>query len=90
MVCFKQQCKILCLSYNIFITVMVSSVGKLLSVQIAVLTEPAQYSTYAHAIKVTVDGPREPRSEIGVCLTCIHALPCCYGVTVHVYICIYM
>ncbi len=37
--------------------------GKMLSVQITVLTEPAQYSTYAHAIKVTVDGPREPRSE---------------------------
>lgn len=48
---------------------LVSSVGKLLSVQIAVLTEPAQYSTYAHAIKVTVDGPREPRSEFCFCLT---------------------
>jgi len=35
----------------------------MLSVQITVLTEPAQYSTYAHAIKVTVDGPREPRSK---------------------------
>lgn len=38
--------------------------GKMLSVQIAVMTEPSQYSTYAHAIKVTVDGPREPRSKL--------------------------
>ncbi|XP_064405445.1 runt-related transcription factor 3-like isoform X2 [Halichondria panicea] len=35
--------------------------GKMLTVHITVLTEPAQYATYSHAIKVTVDGPREPR-----------------------------
>ncbi|KAL5457631.1 hypothetical protein EMCRGX_G034912 [Ephydatia muelleri] len=35
--------------------------GKMLTVTITVLTSPAQYATYAHAIKVTVDGPREPR-----------------------------
>lgn len=35
----------------------------MLTVHITVLTEPAQYATYNHAIKVTVDGPREPRRE---------------------------
>ena len=35
--------------------------GKMLTVTITVLTEPLQYATYSHAIKVTVDGPREPR-----------------------------
>lgn len=33
----------------------------MLTVTITVLTEPLQYATYSHAIKVTVDGPREPR-----------------------------
>lgn len=35
----------------------------MLTVHIVVLTELAQYATYSHAIKVTVDGPREPRSK---------------------------
>ena len=38
-------------------------IGKTLTVTITILTEPVQYATYTHAIKVTVDGPREPRSE---------------------------
>ena len=38
-------------------------IGKLLSVVILVATEPAQYAAYTHAIKVTVDGPREPRRK---------------------------
>ena len=40
--------------------------GKMLTVTITVLTSPAQYATYAHAIKVTVDGPREPRSKLSL------------------------
>ena len=39
------------------------SPGKMLSVVIVVATEPAQYAAYNHAIKVTVDGPREPRRK---------------------------
>ena len=35
----------------------------MLTVHITIITEPVQYATYSHAIKVTVDGPREPRSE---------------------------
>lgn len=35
----------------------------MLTVTITVLTEPLQYATYSHAIKVTVDGPREPRRK---------------------------
>ena len=27
------------------------------------VTEPVQYAGYTHAIKVTVDGPREPRRK---------------------------
>jgi hypothetical protein len=33
----------------------------MLTVTITIVTEPVQYATYSHAIKVTVDGPREPR-----------------------------
>ena len=40
----------------------------MLTVTITVLTEPLQYATYSHAIKVTVDGPREPRR---MCIYCI-------------------
>lgn len=39
------------------------SLGKMLTVTITILTDPVQYATYSHAIKVTVDGPREPRSK---------------------------
>ena len=37
--------------------------GKMLTVTITIVTEPVQYATYSHAIKVTVDGPREPRRK---------------------------
>lgn len=37
--------------------------GKMLTVSITVATEPPQTATYSHAIKVTVDGPREPRRK---------------------------
>ena len=43
--------------------------GKMLTVMITILTDPAQYATYSHAIKVTVDGPREPRSKGEPCLS---------------------
>lgn len=37
--------------------------GKSFSLTITVSTNPPQVGTYAKAIKVTVDGPREPRSK---------------------------
>lgn len=39
-------------------------VGKSFSLTICISTVPAQVTTYMKAIKVTVDGPREPRSKI--------------------------
>lgn len=38
-------------------------VGKSFTLTITVETFPPQVATYAKAIKVTVDGPREPRSK---------------------------
>lgn len=38
--------------------------GKSFSLTICISTIPAQVTTYTKAIKVTVDGPREPRSKI--------------------------
>ena len=46
-----------------------STTGKMLSVVIVVTTEPVQYAAYTHAIKVTVDGPREPRRESSLSLS---------------------
>jgi len=37
--------------------------GKSFSLTITVNTSPPQIATYGKAIKVTVDGPREPRSK---------------------------
>lgn len=37
--------------------------GKFFSVTITIKTYPCQIATYTKAIKVTVDGPREPRSK---------------------------
>lgn len=37
--------------------------GKSFSLTITVSTSPMQVTTYGKAIKVTVDGPREPRSK---------------------------
>ncbi|KAF7417982.1 hypothetical protein HZH68_000635 [Vespula germanica] len=36
---------------------------KSFSITITVSTSPPQVATYTRAIKVTVDGPREPRSK---------------------------
>ncbi len=49
--------------YYLFTFCLLLCAGKMLTVHITVLTEPAQYATYNHAIKVTVDGPREPRRK---------------------------
>lgn len=37
--------------------------GKSFSITITVSSSPPQVATYTKAIKVTVDGPREPRSK---------------------------
>lgn len=39
------------------------SAGKSFTLSIAVYTNPPQLALYQKAIKVTVDGPREPRSK---------------------------
>ena len=48
--------------------------GKMLTVSITVATEPPQTATYSHAIKVTVDGPREPRRKLPIHSTEAHTL----------------
>lgn len=40
--------------------------GKLFTLMITIHTCPMQVATYSKAIKVTVDGPREPRSKSSV------------------------
>ena len=40
--------------------------GKMLCLTVNVGTHPPQVATYSRAIKVTVDGPREPRSEFSL------------------------
>ncbi|KPJ18703.1 Runt-related transcription factor 1 [Papilio machaon] len=45
------------------ITVSVHRVGKSFTLTIMLATSPPQVATYQKAIKVTVDGPREPRSK---------------------------
>lgn len=47
----------------VFIFNFFSSLGKSFTLTITVFTNPTQVATYHRAIKVTVDGPREPRSE---------------------------
>lgn len=37
--------------------------GKSFTLTITVFTNPPQVATYHRAIKITVDGPREPRSK---------------------------
>lgn len=38
--------------------------GKSFTLTIVISTNPIQIATYTKAIKVTVDGPREPRSKV--------------------------
>ena len=40
-------------------------IGKSFTLTISIATNPPQVTTYTKAIKVTVDGPREPRSKTG-------------------------
>lgn len=46
-----------------FILIFLFFLGKSFSITITVSTSPPQVATYTRAIKVTVDGPREPRSK---------------------------
>lgn len=48
-------------SHNIYRIFFVA--GKSFTLTITVSTTPPQVATYTKAIKVTVDGPREPRSK---------------------------
>ena len=41
----------------------ISSTGKSFTLSIFIYTNPPQIATYNRAIKVTVDGPREPRRK---------------------------
>lgn len=47
----------------LFISSRFSMIGKSFTLTITVSTSPPQVTTYTKAIKVTVDGPREPRSK---------------------------
>ena len=38
--------------------------GKSFTITITIMTKPMQVATYNKAIKVTVDGPREPRTKV--------------------------
>ena len=55
--------------------------GKMLSVVIITLTDPVQYAAYTHAIKVTVDGPREPRREFGRDVSFLLGVVCVVGLS---------
>jgi len=44
-------------------------IGKRFTLTITLSTCPPQVATYQRAIKVTVDGPREPRSKLSKCRT---------------------
>ena len=41
-----------------------SAAGRRLNVHIEIQTDPQIVAVYENAIKVTADGPREPRSEL--------------------------
>lgn len=47
----------------IFIIILGFISGKSFTITITISTSPPQVATYSKAIKVTVDGPREPRSK---------------------------
>lgn len=51
------------LLYTVIIFVYIPHTGKRFTITITVSTSPPQVATYGKAIKVTVDGPREPRSK---------------------------
>lgn len=48
------------------------SPGKSFTLTITVFTNPPQVATYQRAIKITVDGPREPRREWDILFLYIH------------------
>ena len=49
--------------FDVLCALYVFPAGKMLTLIITVATEPPQVATYHNAIKVTVDGPREPRCK---------------------------
>jgi len=60
--------------------------GKSFTLTITVSTTPPQVATYTKAIKVTVDGPREPRSKTSE----YHCKHCYSYIYIHIYIYIYI
>jgi len=52
----------------VIILVFVCVTGKSFTLTITVSCSPPQVTTYNKAIKVTVDGPREPRSKTRKCI----------------------
>lgn len=69
------------MNYNVYIYYVLFA-GKSFTLTITVSSNPPQVATYGKAIKVTVDGPREPRSKTSKphrsnYLT--HIMFCCYS-----------
>lgn len=52
-----------CRPFTVTVLSLLLSAGKSFTLTITVFTNPPQVATYHRAIKVTVDGPREPRSK---------------------------
>lgn len=51
------------LSLRFSFSFLLPTLGKSFTLTITISTSPPQVTTYSKAIKVTVDGPREPRSK---------------------------
>ena len=51
------------LFYDYFIFLILPFAGKSFNLTIAISTSPPQVAVYTKCMKVTVDGPREPRSK---------------------------
>ena len=60
---FRDECRSLSLQMVCHLMLFDVTTGKSFTLTITVFTNPPQVATYHRAIKVTVDGPREPRSE---------------------------
>lgn len=56
----------------IFIIILGFISGKSFTITITISTSPPQVATYSKAIKVTVDGPREPRSKTRKSFSFVH------------------
>lgn len=60
---FSSECRSLSVQMVCHLMLFDVIAGKSFTLTITVFTNPPQVATYHRAIKVTVDGPREPRSE---------------------------